>query len=95
MLVCGGLFLAGAVGNSSARAGAIPAALALRGDASAALAAAQRQFNSGNYTNAIGTLQSALASNSPNAEIQYWLGRSYYELRDYDNAEAAAGKSVA
>lgn len=95
MLVCSGLFLAGSAGSASARAGANPAAIALRGDASASLAAAQRQFNSGNYTNAIGTLQSALAGNSQNAEIQYWLGRSYYELRDYDNAEPAAEKSVA
>lgn len=95
MLVCGGFFLAGTAGNASARVSAIPAAIAARGDASATLAAAQRQFNSGNYTNAIGTLQSALAGNSQNAEIQYWLGRSYYELRDYDNAAAAAEKSVA
>ena len=28
------------------------------------------------------------------AEVQYWLGRNYYELRDYDNAIAAAEKSV-
>lgn len=95
MLVCGGFFWAGAAGNVSARPSSNPAAIATRGDASATLAAAQRQFNSGNYTNAIGTLQSALAGNSQNAEIQYWLGRSYYELRDYDNAAAAGEKSVA
>lgn len=94
MLVCGGIFLVGTAGNALAKAAAIPAGIAVRGDASTALAAAQRQFNSGNYTNAIGTLQSALAGNSQNAEIQYWLGRSYYELRDYDNAAAASEKSV-
>jgi tetratricopeptide (TPR) repeat protein len=26
--------------------------------------------------------------------VQYWIGRSYYELRDYDNAITAAEKSV-
>ena len=95
MAVCGALFLAAFAINSAARAAVRPSGIARAGDVSGLLAAAQRQFNSGNYTNAIGTLQSALAVNSQNAEAQYWLGRSYYELRDYDNAVTAAEKSVA
>jgi tetratricopeptide (TPR) repeat protein len=62
-------------------------------DSSGAIQTAQRQFNSGNYTAAIKTLQS-LGQASANAEAQYWIGRCYYELRDYDNAISAAEKAV-
>ncbi|MGB8540319.1 MAG: tetratricopeptide repeat protein [Candidatus Acidiferrales bacterium] len=63
-------------------------------DASAAVQSAQHQFSSGNYTAAIKTLQAGAAQNPNSAEIQYWLGRCYYELRDYDNAVVAAEKAV-
>ena len=66
---------------------------ALASDASAAIQTAQHQFNSGNYTAAIKTLQS-VAQVSNNAEAQYWLGRCYYELHDYDNAITAGEKAV-
>jgi tetratricopeptide (TPR) repeat protein len=62
-------------------------------DVSGVVQSAQRQFNAGNYQAAIKTLQSAPQS-SNSAEVQFWLGRSYYELRDYDNAIAAGEKSV-
>jgi cytochrome c-type biogenesis protein CcmH/NrfG len=64
------------------------------GDGAAILLAAQRQFNAGNYSSAITTLQSAVTQNPDNAEIFYWLGRNYYELHDFDNAIAQAEKSV-
>src|SRR5208282_6173564 len=64
-------------------------------DASATIQTAQRQFNAGNYSAAITTLQSAVTQNSSNAEAYYWLGRTYYEIRDYDNAIAAGEKSIA
>jgi tetratricopeptide (TPR) repeat protein len=64
-------------------------------DASSQIQAAQRQFNAGNYSGAIATLQSAVTQNPNSAEAYYWLGRSYYEIRDYDNAITAAEKSVA
>jgi tetratricopeptide (TPR) repeat protein len=63
-------------------------------DASAAIQNATRQFNAGNYSSAISTLQSVAAQNPNNAEIYYWLGRSYYELRDYDNAITNGEKSI-
>jgi cytochrome c-type biogenesis protein CcmH/NrfG len=63
-------------------------------DASAAIQTAQHQFNSGNYTAAIKTLQAAGTQNPNNAEVQYWLERCYYELRDYDNAVVAGEKAV-
>ncbi len=62
-------------------------------DASGTIQTAQHQFNLGNYAAAIKTLQS-VPQVSNNAEAQYWLGRSYYELHDYDNAITASEKSV-
>ena len=72
---------------------AVPAIYAT--DASAQIQAAQRQFNAGNYSGAIATLQAAVSQNPNSAEAYYWLGRSYYEIHDYDNAITAAEKSVA
>ena len=63
-------------------------------DASSITRAAQNQFESGNYTAAITTLQSAISQNSASAETHYWLGRCYYELRDYDSAIREGEKSV-
>jgi tetratricopeptide (TPR) repeat protein len=63
-------------------------------DASSAIQAAQHQFNAGNYAVAISTLQAAVAQNPSSAELYYWLGRSYYEILDYDNAVAQGEKSV-
>ena len=56
---------------------------------------ARRQFDAGNYTGAISTLQPAASQAPPNGEVYYWLGRSYYELRDYDNSIANLEKAVA
>ena len=64
-------------------------------DSAAILQAAQRQFASGNYTNAITTLQSVTSQSPSNAEVYYWLARSYYELSDYDNAISAGEKATA
>jgi tetratricopeptide (TPR) repeat protein len=72
-----------------------PFAGEIAADASAQIQTAQRQFNAGNYSAAITTLQSAVAQNPNSAEAYYWLGRTYYEVRDYDNAITAAEKSVA
>ncbi|MGA8224424.1 MAG: tetratricopeptide repeat protein [Candidatus Acidiferrales bacterium] len=75
-------------------AGLCQAASGVAGDSAGALAAAQRQFTFGNYSAAISTLQSAATQNPASAEVHYWLGRNYYELRDYDNAVAQGEKSV-
>ncbi len=74
--------------------GAVVVASTFASDASGAVQTAQHQFNSGNYPAAIKTLQAAAAQAPNNAEVQYWLGRTYYELRDYDNAITAAEKTV-
>jgi tetratricopeptide (TPR) repeat protein len=67
---------------------------ACRADASAAIQAARHQLDAGNYSGAISTLQAVASSNSSSAELYYWLGRSYYEMRDWDNSVAQAEKSV-
>jgi len=68
--------------------------LAWPADASSEIQAAQRQFNAGNYAAAISTLQSTISQNSSSAEAYYWLGRSYYEISDFDSAVAQGEKSV-
>jgi tetratricopeptide (TPR) repeat protein len=60
----------------------------------AAIQSAQHQISVGNYTGAISTLQAAVPGNSSNAELFYWLGRAYYEMRDWDDSVAQAEKSV-
>jgi len=60
----------------------------------AAVQAAQRNFNAGNYAAAISALQPVATSSSSNAEANYWLGRSYYEISDYDSAVAQLEKAV-
>jgi tetratricopeptide (TPR) repeat protein len=81
--------------GSSAATAIARAAVQPAPDAAAMIQTAQRQFNSGNYSGAIGTLQAAISQNANSAEAYYWLGRSYYEIRDYDNAVTAGEKSVA
>jgi tetratricopeptide (TPR) repeat protein len=68
---------------------------AMAPDTSAQIQTAQRQFNAGNYSAAISTLQAAVSQNPSSAEAYYWMGRCYYEVRDYDNAITAGEKSVA
>ncbi len=70
------------------------AAAALPDGASGLIQQAQHQFDSGNYTGAIATLQSAIGLAPSSAGASYWLGRCYYELRDYDNALAQLQKAV-
>lgn len=67
-------------------------ATSAKADVSGALQTAQRQFNAGNYSAAITTLQSAVQQSPTSAEAFFWLGRSYYELHDYDNAIAQLEK---
>lgn len=55
---------------------------------------ASRQFEAGNYQQAVAILQAALQQNEQDAALHYWLARSYYELRDYDHAVASAQRAV-
>jgi tetratricopeptide (TPR) repeat protein len=76
-------------------AGLLLAPRALRADAASAIQSAQRQITAGNYSAAIATLQGAVPSNPSNAELYYWLGRAYYEVRDWDSSVGQGEKSVA
>jgi tetratricopeptide (TPR) repeat protein len=60
---------------------------------STAIQTAERDFNAGNYAAAISTLQ-PVAGNSSNVEVYYWLGRSYYEISDYDSSIAQLEKAT-
>jgi tetratricopeptide (TPR) repeat protein len=55
---------------------------------------AQRDFSAGNYAVAISKLQPLVTQSSSNAEAFFWLGRSYYEISDYDSAIAQFEKAV-
>ena len=68
---------------------------AVRADAASAIQSAQRQMNAGNYAAAISTLQAAVPGNPSSGELFYWLGRAYYEVKDWDSAVAQGEKSIA
>jgi tetratricopeptide (TPR) repeat protein len=72
----------------------LPSAARAMQDANGTLALAERQFDSGDYADAIGTLQGILAKNRDDAAAYFWLARSYYELRDYDNAVSQAEQAT-
>jgi len=90
--------LIGFVGGDLESRGTGAAEVAILGEAdpdfAVLLQSAQRQFGSGNYAAAIATLQSIVSQNSMNAAAFYWLGRCYYEIRDYDHAVMHAEKAV-
>lgn len=65
-----------------------------RADGGALIQTAQKQFQQGNYSASIATLRNAVAQDGTSAEAYYWLGRNYYELRDFDNAIAQAERSI-
>lgn len=62
---------------------------------SPAAAEGQRKVIAGDYRGAIASLQSAVAQNPSDAAALYWLGRGYYEIRDYDNSSSQFEKAVA
>jgi tetratricopeptide (TPR) repeat protein len=62
---------------------------------SPAAADGQKKVMAGEYRPAIGILQSAVSASPSDAAAFYWLGRAYYEVKDYDNASANEEKAVA
>src|SRR2546425_146877 len=63
-----------------------PSAQASRDDVIAALETARKAFEVSEYTKAVQILEDAAASGPQNAEIQYWLLRSHFELEQSDKA---------
>ena len=47
---------------------------------------ARAAFEVGNYSGAVKTLNSALSETPKDPALHYWALRSYYELRDFENA---------
>ena len=70
----------------------VAAASAVAGDSP--LAEATRQFDAGNYQQAVTILRSALEQDQQAAGLHYWLGRCYFELRDFDRAVTTAEHAV-
>jgi tetratricopeptide (TPR) repeat protein len=65
---------------------AAPAIAAVENDLPPQLAQLQ---NSGKYRELAKELQAAVEQQPKAAVLHYWLGRSYYELRDYNRAESS------
>jgi tetratricopeptide (TPR) repeat protein len=51
-----------------------------------AIATARAAFDAGNYSGALKTLNSALSEEPKDPSLHYWALRSYYELKDFENA---------
>ena len=85
----------GATGAAGAMAGAVAATSA---DETRVYEAAQQQRRNGNYQGAITSFQSFLGQYPKSAlahRAQYWIGDSYFNLRDYRNAIASQQKLIA
>ena len=63
-------------------------------EANGPLEAAQGQFESGAYPQAIQTLESAIAKAPQDARLHFWLARCHFELRNYSEAVASAERAV-
>lgn len=50
--------------------------------------------NSGRYEELAHELQIAIAGDPQSATLHYWLGRSYYELHDYNRAESSLERAA-
>jgi tetratricopeptide (TPR) repeat protein len=52
-------------------------------------------YNTGQYQQAAEALQAAVAQNPRNPSLYYWLGRCYYEIRDFNGAISNWDRAVA
>src|SRR5437870_2776852 len=73
----------------------MPGAQASRGDLIAALETARKAFELSEYTKAAQILEDAASSDPQNAEIQFWMLRSYFELEQSDKAVRSGERAVA
>lgn len=72
-------------------AAALPAIAAVENDLPPQLAQLQ---NTGRYQELARALQTAVEDQPQAAALHYWLGRSYYELRDYNRAESSLDRAT-
>ncbi len=68
--------------------------LCLPAAAKTPLETGQEQFAAGQYREAVATLRAAAAQQANDARVQFWLARSHYELREWENAAASAERAV-
>jgi tetratricopeptide (TPR) repeat protein len=52
-------------------------------------------YNAGSYSSAAEALQAAIAQNPKDAPLHYWLGRCYFETRDFDHSISSWERAVA
>jgi tetratricopeptide (TPR) repeat protein len=52
-------------------------------------------YNAGSYSSAAEALQAAIAQNPKDASLHYWLGRCYFETRDFDHSISSWERAVA
>jgi tetratricopeptide (TPR) repeat protein len=52
-------------------------------------------YNAGSYSSAAEALQAAIAQNPKDASLYYWLGRCYFETRDFDHSISSWESAVA
>ena len=62
--------------------------------ASGELGGAKQQFEAGEYPGAIQTLHALESQNPTDAEPHYWLGRCFYETKDFNSAVAELEKAA-
>ena len=58
------------------------------------LAEVQQQFDAGNYSGAMNTLRALVSQSPANAADHFWMGRCYYEMRDYSDAVSELEKAT-
>ena len=52
-------------------------------------------YNAGSYSSAAEALQAAIAQNPKDAALYYWLGRCYFEIRDFNRSISNWERAVA
>lgn len=52
-------------------------------------------YNAGSYSSAAEALQAAIAQSPKDASLHYWLGRCYFETRDFDHSISSWERAVA
>ncbi len=62
--------------------------------AQASLADAQYDYNAGRYNRTVDALDSAIAKSPNDASLQFLLGQSYYQLREFPRAVASFERAV-
>ncbi len=69
-------------------------AKALPSDLPALPTVAEPLYNAGNYRQAADALQGAITQNPRNASLYYWLGRCYFEVRDFKRSISTWERAV-